>query len=214
MHLISASRKTDIPAFYMEWFMHRVAEGVAYVYHSYRKEAKAVSLVPDKVAAIVFWSKNYRPAIPYLKQLKDMGYRMFFHYTITGQRRETEKYVAATAKNIETFQYLATEFSPEQIQWRFDPIFYTKSMGRDYYVEAFENIAQQLAGYTRRCSISFVTLYPKVRRKLSREYETDYFLKVPLKERLELTAALQKIANRYEIQIFSCCQDELCSVDG
>jgi hypothetical protein len=187
---------------------------VAYVYNSYRKEAKAVSLAPDKVAAIVFWSKNYRPAIPYLKQLKDMGYRLFFHYTITGQRRETEKYVAPTAKNIETFQYLATEFSPEQIQWRFDPIFYTKSMGREYYLKSFENIAQQLAGYIKRCSISFITMYPKMQRKLSREYEKDYFLKVPLAERLELTAALLNIASRYGIQIFSCCQDELCSVDG
>lgn len=64
MHLISASRKTDIPVFYMEWFMRRIAEGKAYVYNAYRNEAKAVSLDPEQVGAIVFWSKNYRPALP------------------------------------------------------------------------------------------------------------------------------------------------------
>lgn len=78
MHLISDSRKTDIPAFYMEWFMRRIAEGQAYVYNASRNEAKAVSLVSDHVGAIVFWSKNYRPALPYLNRLRKMGYRLFF----------------------------------------------------------------------------------------------------------------------------------------
>src|SRR5690606_11001526 len=140
----------------------------AYVYNAYRREAEAVSLVPEHVGAIVFWSKNYRPALPHLKQLYEMGYRLFFHYTITGQRRTTEKYVASATQNIKTFQILAETFSPEQMHWRFDPIFYTSSMGKEYYLEAFERIAQELAGYTRRCSISFVTLYPKVKRKLVR----------------------------------------------
>jgi len=214
MHLISASRKTDIPAFYMEWFMRRIAEGKAYVYNAYRNEAKAVSLDSEQVGAIVFWSKNYRPALPYLKRLKEMGYRMFFHYTITGQRRMTEKHVAAAIQNIHTFKALAEMFSPEQMHWRFDPIFYTNSMGKMFYIESFERIARELRGCTRRCSISFVTLYPKVRRKLSRELHEDYPIEVPLMERLELTAALQKIAAGYGIQLFSCCQDELCAVDG
>ncbi|OJF16672.1 MAG: hypothetical protein A6D91_05575 [Bacillaceae bacterium G1] len=214
MHFISASRKTDIPAFYMEWFMYRIAEGKAYVYNAYRQEAKAVSLAPDRVGAIVFWSKNYRPALPYLKRLKKMGYRMFFHYTITGQPRLTEKHVAATIQNIKTFRNLAEMFSPEQMHWRFDPIFYTQSMGKMFYIESFERIAQELAGYTKRCSISFVTMYPKVRRKLSRELQEDYPMEVPLTERLKLTAALQKIAARHRIQLYSCCQDELCAVEG
>lgn len=214
MHLISASRKTDIPTFYMDWFMRRIADGKAYVYNAYRKEAKAVSLAPDQVGAIVFWSKNYRPAFPHLKRLHEMGYRLFFHYTITGQLRVTEKYVASTTQNIEMFQSLAKTFSPEQMQWRFDPIFYTKSMGKAYYLEAFERIASELSGYTKRCSISFVTLYPKVKRKLNRELDEDYPVEIPLAERLELTAALQKVAARYGMQLFSCCQDELCSIDG
>lgn len=72
MHIISASRKTDIPTFYMEWFMNRIKEGKAYVTNPYRREANEVSLNLEDVAAIIFWSKNYRPALKKLIDLKKM----------------------------------------------------------------------------------------------------------------------------------------------
>ena len=135
--------------------MCRIAKGRAYLYNAYRHEAKMVSLAPEHVGAIVFWSKNYRPALLHLKRLRDMGYPLFFHYTITGQRRATEKHVASAAQNIKTFQCLAEMFSPQQLHWRFDPIFYTRSMGRAYYLEMFERIAKELAGCTERLHHQF-----------------------------------------------------------
>lgn len=214
MHIISASRKTDIPTFYMDWFMNRIRDEKAYVYNPYRKEATEVSLKLPDVAAIVFWSKNYRPALKKLIELKDMGYRMYFHYTITGQGRNSEKYVGPLQNNIETFKWLSKNFSEDQINWRFDPIFFTTRMQENYYLEKFEEICGQLYGYTNSCYISFVTLYSKVRKNIQRELINETLIDVSTDRQKNLITNMHIIANKYNIQLYSCCQDYLAELKG
>jgi len=214
VHIISASRKTDIPTFYMEWFMNRIKEGKAYAINPFNKKAKEVSLKQEDVAAIVFWSKNYRPAMKKLIELKNLGYNLFFHYTITGQGRSTERFVSPLEVNINTFQWLAEQFSKEQLIWRFDPIFYTTNKQQTYYLETFELICQQLKGYTHSCYMSFVTYYPKVQKSIKRELHDEFPIEINEDEQINLLTKMVEIANKYDMQLYSCCQNHLTAVDG
>lgn len=194
--------------------MNRIKDGYAYSINPFNKKAKEVSLKKDDVAAIVFWSKNYRPALKHLLELKSQNFNMFFHYTITGQGKSTEKFVSPLDVNINTFQWLAENFSKEQLIWRFDPIFYTTKKQENYYLETFEFICEQLKGYTHSCYLSFVTFYPKVQKSLKRELEGEEPIELSLDEQINLLNKMVKIATKYDIQLFSCCQDHLSNVDG
>lgn len=214
MHFISASRKTDIPTFYMEWFMNRIKEGYAYAINPFNKKAKEVSLKIEDVAAIVFWSKNYRPAQKKILELKNLGYNLFFHYTITGQGRSTERFVSPVEQNIDTFKWLVENFSKEHVIWRFDPIFYTTNKQQNYYLETFESICERLKGYTHSCYTSFVTYYPKVQKSIKRELAEEYPIEIPYAEQITMIIKMIHIAKKYDIQLFSCCQDHLTQVNG
>ncbi|UII57069.1 DUF1848 domain-containing protein [Cytobacillus spongiae] len=214
MNIISASRKTDIPTFYMNWFMERIREEKAYVHNPYQKEAVEVSLKLEDVAAIVFWSKNYKPALKRLIELKDMGYRMYFHYTITGQRKSSEKYVSPLQTNIETFKWISEHFSREQINWRFDPIFFTTKMQENYYLEIFQYMCEELKGFTNSCYTSFVTFYSKVQRNIKRELEGDVPIEISVERQKQLLMKMEIIARKCDIQLYSCCQDHLAEIQG
>ena len=90
MNVISASRRTDIPAFYTPWFINRLNAGYACYSHPYSDRMHRVSLRPEDVHSVVFWSKDYRPLLPHLDEMHSRGYRTCFHYTITGLPRWLE----------------------------------------------------------------------------------------------------------------------------
>ena len=159
--IISASRRTDVPAFYTDWFMQRIQQGKVITYNPYNKVGTEFSLRPDDVDAIVFWSKNYGPLIPRLDELRDK-YRLYFLYSITGLSNILEENVINVEKAVEQFIYISEKFSKEHIQWRFDPIVLTNRTTEDFYIHQFSKLAKRLEGYTKRCYISFVTVYSKV----------------------------------------------------
>ena len=122
--VISASRRTDIPAFYMPWFMERLQEGCFEVINPYNNHLKIVSAGPSQVHSIVFWSKNFGPFIDgdYGVRLEEMGYHLFFNFTINSTVPILEPTVPSLGKRIEQLAALSKQFGSRAITWRFDPL--------------------------------------------------------------------------------------------
>ena len=105
--IISASRRTDIPAFFSEWFMTRLREGYSTSVNPFNsKQVTYVSLDPNDVDVIVFWTKNPRPLLPHLSELVDRGYRFYFQFTVTGYPAVLESKVPPLEHAIECFEHM------------------------------------------------------------------------------------------------------------
>ena len=164
--IISASRKTDIPAFYSEWFINRIKEG--YVYSRNPMNAHQISRIPlnpDVVDCIVFWTKNPIPIIPKLDELKDYNY--YFQFTLTGYGRDIEANLPDKKKDlIPAFQQLSEKIGSERVIWRYDPIAINERYTAEYHIKAFGQIAEALNGRTEKCVISFVDFYQKIQKNM------------------------------------------------
>ena len=158
--VISASRRTDIPAFYSEWFLNRIKEGFLIARNPMNHKLSRILLSPDIVDCIVFWTKNPIPMLPKLDELKDYCY--YFQFTLTGYGRDIEKHLPDKKRDlIPAFQKLSDQIGPERVIWRYDPILVNDRYTWDYHLKAFAEIAKALNGYTEKCVFSFVDIYGK-----------------------------------------------------
>jgi hypothetical protein len=205
--IISASRRTDIPAFYMPWFVGRLRAGTVSYPNPFGRQIHQVSLRPQDVHSIVFWSKNYRPFLRYLDVLERNGYRFVCHYTITGAPRALEPHVPDWRVSVETLRALANRIGPQRVSWRFDPIVFTDRLDANFYVTRFTTLAQALSGYTTRCYFSFATFYAKAQRRLAAagvQYRDP-----PLDEKRALAQTLADLAADVGMKLYACCQPDL-----
>lgn len=213
MNIVSVSRRTDVPAFYADWFMRRVREGYARYLNPFGGQEHEISLLPKDVHAFVFWSKNYGPLIKYLPELEERGYDFYFHFTITGLPKIFENLVTPVDDAVANFRLLAGRYGPRRIQWRFDPIVISNITGPDYYTRRFEEIASRLQGATERCYFSFVCLYSKVRRNLkslANKHNITCYDPSDM-DKILLTRKLQETARKYGITLYSCCDAVLAA---
>jgi hypothetical protein len=209
--IISASRRTDIPAYYSEWFMRRVDEGYVKWRNPFGGWETTTSLAPDRVAAIVFWSKNYAPMLPYLPVLYDRGYRFIFHFTITGLPTVFEPRVPPAEVTIRVARELAERFGPDTVLWRYDPVLISTITDSDYHRARFAQLASALEGATRSCYFSFPTFYGKtIRNTAALERETGIgCLDLPIADKIALSRDFAQIAARHGIMMKACCSDAL-----
>jgi len=208
--IISVSRRTDIPAFYGDWFMSRLKEGFAGVVHPFGGKRYIVSLKPEDVACFVFWSKNFAPFLENLRIIDGLGYKFYFNYTVTGLPRVFESNVEKEAA-IEALKQLSAMYSPKHINWRFDPIIISNISDRDFYIKGFEKLAANFEGLVERCYFSFVVRYGKVIRNFAKLAEQKG-VKIIDKQnnfKIELANELADMATRFGIEMFSCCGDYL-----
>ncbi len=210
--IISVSRRTDVPAFYADWFMRRVHEGYAGVVNPFGGKRYLVSLQPEDVSCFVFWSKDFTPFIEPLETLARLGYRFYFNYTLTAVPAVFESHVDKDAA-LKTLLYLSERYSPKHINWRFDPIVLSNTTDDSFYLDAFERLAGRLAGHVERCYFSFVALYNKVKRNFHQMQEqTDVRVIEPhQEEKIALADRLASIAERHGIRMYSCCGEYLLS---
>jgi hypothetical protein len=207
VNIISVSRRTDVPAFYMPWFMNRLEAGFVRYPNPFGGQTYTVSLRPGDVHSIVFWSKHYGQFLPHLDEIVNRGYRFYFHYTITGAPRVLEPHVPDWQQSVQTFRELARRTDPRQVQWRFDPIVFTDELDIEFYAGRFRDIATALAGATRRCYFSFAVLYDKVNRQLQR---AGIRFRDPSAEKKQtLTEMMADIADECGITLYACCEDAL-----
>jgi hypothetical protein len=208
--IISVSRRTDVPAFYGDWFMHRLKEGFAGVVNPFGGRRYIVSVKPEDVVCLVFWSKNFSPFIENLKVIDDLGYKSYFNFTVTGLPGVFESNVEKQAA-VEALKQLSRMYSPAHVNWRFDPIIISSISGRDFWLRAFEELASEFEGLVERCYFSFVTEYNKVKRNFGElQRSTDVKITNCSEDfKLELANELAAIAERFGIRMFSCCGDYL-----
>ena len=211
MKIISASRRTDIPAFYTDWFMNRIRDGFCHSINPFGGQVYRVSLRPEDCLAIVFWTRNPTPLIRHLDFLRREGYRFYFHFTINDYPKFLESHSPPRHTVINAFKRLSNLISPEFTLWRYDPILFSKVTTESYHLEKFDSLSRQLEGYTNRCYFSFVDFYGKTERNLRRiEQEHNLsFHRPAIDEQKHLAHQLREIASARGITMYSCCHDNL-----
>ena len=164
--IVSASRSTDIPAFYADWFFHRLEKGYSAWTNPFNGVKSYVSY--DKTRFIVFWSKNPRPLIPYLHILKERNIKCYIQYTLNDYEAEGLEKVPPLAARIETFKLLVEQLGKGAVVWRFDPMILTDDISVDDLLQKVQNIGEQLNGYTEKLVFSYadIAMYKKVKHNL------------------------------------------------
>jgi len=133
---IGASRRTDIPAFYSEWFMNKIEIGFCKTINPFNaKQIKTVSLKPKDVDAIVFWTKNPEPMLKYINKLENIGYRYYFQFTLNDYPKELEPKVPIVTERIATFKKLSEMIGKQRVIWRYDPIIFSNVTDLNYHKE-------------------------------------------------------------------------------
>lgn len=194
--IISASRRTDIPALYPQWFINRLLAKEVLVPNPYnRKKVQRVSLARDVVDMIVFWTKNPEPMIPYLRMIDMLEYPYYFEVTVTDYGKDMEPNLPSTEESIASFILLSEKIGKERVDFRFDPIILNDKYTASYHVEKFDMMCEWLHKYTDRCIFSFVD-----------QYKGCSFLEPETEEMLEVAAKLSKIADKYNLPLFTCAE--------
>jgi hypothetical protein len=208
-HVISVSRRTDIPAFYPDWLVNRLKAGRVFVRHPFVKKVLRVSLRPEDVSALVFWSKNYSPLLSRLGAIEKTTRNLFFHFTITANR-ELEFHTPDHRDATRDYLFIAGRYSPEQIIWRFDPITITDKLSFEVHEERFVRCAELLKGRARKCIISFVHPYKKVLTNL-KKYTDHSLIELSEEQKRAYAERLAERAGTYGIRLYACCNDHLVS---
>lgn len=200
--IISASRRTDIPAFYSGWFERRVSEGFLYVRNPMNAhQVSEVSLDPGVVDCIVFWTKNPIPLMSRLDAFADYPY--YFQLTLTGYGHDVEPNIPDKKNTlIPAICQLSEQIGSERIIWRYDPIAFTPKYPAEYHLHAFSEIAHRLEGRTQKCVISFVDGYACNRKALA-EMENE---NVQSNQLLEFCKRLAEIAHTHGMVVATCAE--------
>lgn len=200
--ILSVSRRTDIPAFYSEWFFKRLKEGYLLVRNPINAhQISKVELNPNVIDCIVFWTKNSKPMLSQLDYLKD--YKYYFQFTLKSYDKTLEPNVLSKKHLINTFIELSEKIGREKVIWRYDPIILTDIFTKEYHYKWFEYIAKKLCNYTNKCVISFLDLYKKTERNL-KDIKITPLSKVDMEE---IAYRLSLIASKYSLTIESCSEE-------
>lgn len=224
--IVSASRSTDIPAFYADWFFERLKRGYSAWTNPFNGVTSYVSY--SRTRFIVFWSKNPKPLLEHLDYLSERNIGCYIQYTLNDYEAEgLEKGVPPLAQRIETFKILVDKLGKGRVIWRFDPMVLTNKINIDNLLDKVRNIGDQLKGYTEKLVFSFADIasYRKVKANLEknginyREWDeksmNEFAAKLSEmnKERgwnLELATCGEKIdIEQYDIEHNRCIDDEL-----
>lgn len=200
--IISASRRTDIPNYYSEWFCNRIKEGFVCVRNPMNlHQVSKISLSPEAVDCIIFWTKNPKNMLDKLDVFKDIPY--YFQFTVTPYGKEIERNIPDKKEIIiPTFKKLSDQLGSERVIWRYDPIFFSEKYTPEYHIRAFSHIASDLRGYAEKCVISFVDVYRKNRKSLEQagaNIPDEYFL-------MSFCKQLKEIADSNDMQLATCTE--------
>jgi len=200
--IISASRRTDIPAFYADWLINRLCAGYCLVKNPFNPaQIKRVSLLPADVDGIVLWTKNAAPLLPKLSALDSYSY--YFQYTITPYHSDVESGLASKKDTvIPAFLELARHIGPKRMIWRYDPIIITPRYNYHYHITAFTKLCGLLAGSGEKCVISFAIAYKSVAKNLA----GIGHLELAAEDKARLAADLLRIAKEHSITLCACCE--------
>ena len=216
--VLSASRRTDIPAFYMKWFMEGIERGEFSVRHPFTGAVRKVEAGPHRVHSIVFWSKDFGSFLENGcgERLQEIGYHLFFNFTVNSPDSMLEPRVPPLTPRLAQLEALSRRFGPDCIQWRFDPVcLYRTPDGRTHdNLGDFKRIADiAAAAGVKRCVTSFLDLYAKVRRRAARSDGVS-FIDPPLAKKVSVLESMARILEDKQIRLFTCCEKEVLAAAG
>jgi hypothetical protein len=200
--IISASRRTDIPAFFAEWFMNRVREGFVCIRNPLNPhQVRKISLQPEEVDCLVFWTKNPANIFPYLAELA--AFNFYFQFTLTPYDQLLEPGLPPKPYLIELFKELSRKLGKNRIIWRYDPIVISDDMPIAIHTSAFAAMAAALHGYTNRCVISFLDMYKKCEKNMKDVQP----LPITAAMMQETAKSFTSIAARNELELVTCAEE-------
>jgi DNA repair photolyase len=207
--IISASYKTDIPAFYGAWFMERLAAGWCETKNPYNRRSFRVSLARNDVDGFVFWTRNIKPFLPHLSEIAEFS-PFTVQYTITNYPRCLETSVVSCNKSIANMRQLAAHYGPRTVVWRYDPILFTSLTPAAWHEDNFGYLVEALASTTDEVVVSFAHIYRKTKRNLAQTaVEQGFRWHDPDAEtKRNLLKALNNTAAAAGLRLTLCAQKE------
>lgn len=197
--IIQTGMRTDIPAFYSQWFLNRLNEGFVLVRNPYNQsQVTRYSLSPDVVDLIAFCTKNPAPMLSQMSALKPYG--QYWFVTITPYGKDIEPNVPDKESVMDNFIRLSNTVGVDSVGWRYDPVFVDEKHSVEWHISEFEHMAKKLAGFTKTCVISFIDIYKKVERNFPQVVE------VSKKDRIIIGKAFIDIAAKYGMTIRPCAE--------
>lgn len=201
--ILSVSRRTDIPAFYAEWFMERLRQKYVLVRNPFNAHnISRIPLSPENVDAIVFWTKNSKPIHRYLDEIDELGYKYYFQYTITPYRNDLEEKVQDKKEIVETFKKLSEKIGSEKVILRYDPVILSDNYTIDFHKKAFARLCDLLAPYTKKIVFSFLDDY----KKISKNIKQLNIKEISAEEMCIMAEYFADTAKKYNLKIESCAE--------
>ena len=207
--ILSASRRTDLPAFYTEWFYNRLREGYVLARGPYRPHRLShIPLTAEVLDGVVFWSKNPAPLLTgpgreALRLLDSWDVPYYLQFTVTPYGPEMEPGLPPKTALLRLFRRLADEWGPERLVWRYDPVIVNETYTVSFHRERFAEMAAFLTGATEECVFSFLDLYPKAKARSAGVADRP----VPLPVQRELAFAFSESAARAGMRLRACCEE-------
>ncbi|MDR0320477.1 MAG: DUF1848 domain-containing protein [Treponema sp.] len=204
--IISASRRTDIPAYYSDWLLNRLKERYVLVRNPMNtSQISKINLETELVDCIVFWSKNPKPLLEKLHFLDDYVY--YFQFTLNPYDTDIEAKLPPKKEIIETFKKLSGKIGAQKIIWRYDPVLLNERYTVAYHIDKFNEIACQLKGFTEKVTFSFIDFY----KKISENIKTHGIVEITTEQKNTLAENFSKIAKENALLIDTCAEDiDLC----
>lgn len=210
--ILSASRRTDIPAFHWDWFKNSIARGKLDAVNPYNpRQHKEIQLSPEFVDVIVFWSKAPQAPVADFAWLKGLGYRFCFHFTLNSYPEVLEPNLPPLNKRVGYVKQLAELLHRGAIIWRYDPVWLTSVTPAGFHIDHFGQLALKLRDCVTRVVVSRVDLYPKVMRRLKQLALRGVTLPEPEEAEAQTDLVMQelrKIAEELGLEIQSCCEPD------
>ncbi len=199
--IISASRRTDIPAYYWQWMVNRIKEGYVCVRNAYNaKQVSRICLHPHKIDCYVFWTKNLLPVLKNSEVLDTIPF--YFQHTITGYGKDVERNLPDKEDIINGFVKIAEKYGKNHIIWRYDPVFINPTYSLAWHKYKFEEMACKLADNTVKCTVSFLDTYGHILPWMKESQSRC----LTIEEQKELLAHMVQVADYYGIYIDTCAE--------
>ena len=197
--IINTGQRTDIPAFYAQWFVNRLKAGFVMVRNPYNpRNVTRYRLAPDVVDLIGFCTKNPAPLLPHMDLLRPYG--QYWYVTITPYGQDIEPHVPHKLQVLESFRRLSDAVGVNRVGWRYDPVLINEDWPVERHIRAFEYMAKALSGFTRTAVISFIDLYEKTKRNYPEVRA------VSREERLAIGKAFVGIGRTYGMTVRPCAE--------
>ena len=197
--IVSASRRTDIPAFYSDWLLRRLRAGFCLVRNPYNARLLRVPLTPDLVDCIVFWTRDSRPLLPHLAEIEALGHAFYFQFTLNAYGADLEPHAPRPEQAADAFRRLSEAVGLQRVVWRYDPILLDAHYTEAFHLRAYAKLAAALEGYASHCVVSFVDAYAKLGRR---------FREVSAAEMRSLAKGLAEVASAHGFSLATCAEAE------